>query len=201
VTLLFKKNDEGMTNSYPKRLADWRKLWRPIARGGALSNHKPDWASRGTLAARHIRDGVRVLEIGTGTGTFRELVADRCHYTGADLQPLDEKTLAFDIENDPIPPGPWDVIVLLGVLEYLYDPLSAQRKVGAAARNIVFSYCIPLGADPQPHRRARCWTNALSEQDLTNATAAAGLLLRFREDFNAADDFEQKVFCFAEAMF
>ena len=73
-------------------------------RWGALSNHKPDWGSRGALAARHIRDGVRVLEIGTGTGTFRELVADRCHYTGADLQPLDEKTLAFDIAKTSMPP-------------------------------------------------------------------------------------------------
>jgi Capsular polysaccharide synthesis protein/Methyltransferase domain/Polysaccharide pyruvyl transferase len=181
----------------PERLERLARARAPDRqRWGASLNYKPDWATRGASAAQHIRDGGRVLEIGTGTGTFRQLVADRCHYTGADLQPLDEKTLAVDIENDPIPPGPWDVIVLLGVLEYLYDPLSALRKVGAVAQSIVFSYCVPHGPDPQPRRRARGWTNALSEQDLTNAMAAAGLLLKVREDFNAADDFEQRVFVF-----
>lgn len=191
------------TDSYnyfndPERLKRLARAKSPDRqKWGAPSNYKPDWATRGALAARHIRDGARVLEIGTGGGAFRQLVADRCRYTGADLQPLDEKTLALDIENDPIPPGPWDAIVLLGVLEYLYDPLAALRKVGAAAQSVVLSYCVPCRPDPQPHRRARGWTNALSEQDLTSATGAAGLSLKVREDFNAADDFEQRVFVFA----
>jgi hypothetical protein len=162
----------------------------------APSSYKAEWAQRSALAARYISDGARVLEIGTGAGTFRQLVANRCRYTGTDLQPLDDKTLALDIENDPIPPGHWDAIVMLGVLEYLYEPLSALAKVGAAAQSVIFSYCLPRGPDPQVERGGRGWTNALSEHELVTAMSAGGLFVGACEDFNAADDFEQRVFCF-----
>lgn len=163
---------------------------------GASSSYRPDWAARGVLAAGYVRDGARVLEIGAGPGTFRQLVAGRCHYTGADLQPLDPDILALDISIDPIPSGTWDVIVMLGVLEYLYNPHAVLRKVAAATQRLVVSYCIPSGADPQPRRRARGWTNALCEQDLTNTAATAGLLLKTSEDFNETEDFRQKLLVF-----
>jgi hypothetical protein len=138
-----------------------------------------------------------VLEIGTGTGTFRQLVAERCRYTGADLQPLDGTTLALDIESDPVPPGPWDAIVLLGVLEYLYDPLAALTKIRAVPRKVVMSYCLPLPADqPQETRHARGWVNALSESEIAGAMGAAGFTLSACEEINAADDFRQRLFVF-----
>ena len=164
---------------------------------GASSSYNPDWAARGALAARHIRDGTKVLEIGTGKGSFRDLVAGRCRYTGADLQPLDDTTLALDIEKDPIPPGSWDTIVLLGVIEYLYDPLAAMRKVCAAAETVVLSYCVPRGIGPHPQRRLRGWTNAWLTQDVAGAMHAAGFALKVQEDVNASDDFEQMLFVFA----
>lgn len=164
---------------------------------GAAVNYKADWAARSALAAPYVPNGARVFEIGAGVGTFRGLVADRCHYTGADLQPIDERTLVLDIEKDPIPSGPWDVIVMLGVLEYLHDPKAVLIKIGDAARSIVLSYCIPRDSNPLPQRRARGWMNALSEQDLINAMVAEGLSLRARLDINAAEDFEQKLFVFA----
>jgi hypothetical protein len=184
----------------PERLERLERAKSPDRqKWGASSSYQADRAGRGASAARHIRDGDRVLEIGTGTGTFRRLVADRCRYTGSDLQPLDEKTLALDIASDPIPPGPWDAAVMLGVLEYLHDPLAALRKVGAAAESLVLSYSIPRGPNAVPRRHARGWTNALSEQDLSNAASAAGLSLKIREDLNETDDFQQKIFVFARS--
>jgi hypothetical protein len=104
---------------------------------------------RSALAVKHIRDGSRVLEIGTEVGMFRQLVANRCRYTGADLQPIDLQTIALDIESDPILPGPLEIIVLFGVFKCLYDPLHALMKVCAEAKSVVFTYCIPHGPNLQ----------------------------------------------------
>jgi hypothetical protein len=87
--------------------------------------------------------------------------------------------------------------VLLGVLEYLYDPLAALIKVAPVAQSIILSYCTPRGPGPHPSRRARGWVNALSEHDLIGAISAAGLSLNVREDFDSADDFEQRLFVFS----
>src|SRR5262249_25488737 len=106
-------------------------------RWGSPSSYDPSWAPRGEVAAQFIQDGARVLEIGTGSGTFRKLVASRCQYTGADLEPIDPLTLSCDLDNDPIPRGSWDVIVLLGVLEYLYRPREALEKIANAAAALV----------------------------------------------------------------
>lgn len=178
----------------PERLARVESPDRQ--RWGAPSSYKPDWAARSTIAAKHVRDGARVLEIGTGSGAFRQLVSDRCHYTGADLQPIDRQTLALNLENDPIPLGPWDMIVLLGVLEYLYDPLGALTKIGAEAKSVLFSYCVPCGPDALPQRRERGWTNALSEDELMAAMNAMGFTVSARESLNATGDFEQWLFLF-----
>jgi Capsular polysaccharide synthesis protein/Polysaccharide pyruvyl transferase/Methyltransferase domain len=181
----------------PERLERLARAKSPDRqRWGAPTSYQPEWAPRSVLAAPYVCDGARVLEIGTGSGTFRELVADRCRYTGADLQPLDQNTLALDISTDPIPSGPWDAIVVLGVLEYLHDPLAALSKIGAAAEKLILSYYIPCGSDPQPHRRARGWTNALKEEDLTGAANAAGLYLKICENVDEANDFQQKIFVF-----
>jgi hypothetical protein len=162
---------------------------------GASSSYSADWAARGVLAARHIPDGSRVLEIGTGGGRSANSLRD-CRYTGTDLQPIDKNTLALNIETDSLPHGPRDVAVVLGVLEYLLGPIAALNKVSAAAQTVIVSYCIPRGPNPQTHRSARGWINALSEQDLVRSVTTAGLWLNARDIFNAAADSAQIVFAF-----
>jgi hypothetical protein len=164
----------------------------------AASSYKSDWAHRGKMAARFIRDGSTILEIGTGTGTFRSLVGHRCHYAGADLEPLDAETLALDLDSDPIPSGSWDTIVLLGVLEYLHYPAEALQKIANAASHLVISYCccIDRGSDRVNERRKRGWTNAMTEQDIRNEMESAGLRLSGREIFNSEADFDQIIFEF-----
>lgn len=166
-------------------------------RWGAPSNYKPAWAQRSGAAARHIPDNALVLEIGAGTGAFRDLVAGRCRYTGADLQPFDDRTIALDIEADPIPQKPWDAIVLLGVIEYLYDPVAALNKVCAATRTVVCSYCIPRCREVLPQRRARGWVNAVSQRDLVATFENAGFSLETSECFDdSPEDFAQWLFVF-----
>lgn len=163
---------------------------------GAASSYKPEWSLRSELAAGHIADGESVLEIGTGTGAFRALVAGRCHYTGADLQPVDPHTLTLNLESDPIPEGPWDAIVLLGVLEYIHNAGAALTNIFAATGKVVLSYCCPQARDVMPVRKARGWVNALSEEQLLTQAANSGFTFAKGDWLNSAEDFEQKIFVF-----
>jgi Capsular polysaccharide synthesis protein/Polysaccharide pyruvyl transferase/Methyltransferase domain len=183
----------------PERLARLARTRSPDRqKWGAPSSYKPDWAERGQLAARFIRDGSKVLEIGTGTGTLRSLIAHRCRYTGADLEPLDDKTLALDLDNDPVPPGSWDTVVLLGVLEYLHYPAEALGKVTSAASHIVMSYCCCLGRELGgiEERRRRGWINDMTEHTLRKELETLGFRMAGKELFNSTRSFEQVVFEF-----
>lgn len=183
----------------PERLAQLARTKSPDRqRWGAASSYKAEWGERGQLAARFIRHGSKVLEIGTGPGAFRSLIAHRCHYTGADLEPLDEETLAFDLDSDPIPRGSWDTIVLLGVLEYLHHPAEALRKLANAASHLVMSYCCCTdgGPDSIDERRTRGWVNDMSERHFRDEMKSLGFQARSKEVLNSTRYLEQSVFEF-----
>lgn len=185
----------------PQRLAALARTKSPDRhRWGAASSYKSEWAERGKMAARFIRDGSQVLEIGTGSGALRRLIADRCQYTGADLEPLDKSTLVLDLDNDPIPRGSWDTIVLLGVLEYLYYPARALRKIASAAGHVVLSYCccVDDGSGSLDERRNCGWVNDMTERSISDEMSALGFHLSHRELFNSTPNFEQFVFEFTK---
>jgi hypothetical protein len=53
---------------------------------GNLLSYKPEWSERAKYAAALVPDNVSVLEIGVGTGVFRELVKSRTMFVRSDLQ-------------------------------------------------------------------------------------------------------------------
>lgn len=167
-------------------------------RWGAASSYNAGWAHRGALAAGLVPDGARVLEIGAGTGTFAKLISDRCRYTGADLEPLDPAFIALDLDRDPLPAGPWDAIVLLGVLEYLHNFSEALDRLAAATPMLVLSYCcrtVPR-VDNGQMRLNRGWVSALSEEELTLALMQRGFAQNARIPVNQEHDFTQAIFQF-----
>jgi hypothetical protein len=85
-------------------------------RWGNPLSYKPEWSGRAKYAASLVPDNVSVLEIGVGTGVFRELVKDRTTFVGSDLQPLDTASIALDLDRDPLPDARFDYAVLLGKL-------------------------------------------------------------------------------------
>jgi SAM-dependent methyltransferase len=171
-------------------------------RWGDRGNYRAAWATRSEVAATLVPDGASILEIGVGLGAFRALVAERCDYLGADLVPLDDRTLAIDLELDPLPPGCFDVVVLLGVLEYLRAPDAALAKIFASGRSVLLSYChVPGEAteDIVAIRRTRGWLNDLSRRDLLAIAERRGARLRSETPVNDASDFMQSIFLFERA--
>ena len=168
------------------------------ARWGDRNSYQPSWDARAEVAARMLPDNVSILEIGVGTGAFRALVSDRCQYLGADLAPLDPKTLPLDLDLDPLPGGTFDFVVMLGVLEYLRAPEQALRKAYASGRQAVFTYCcLKPGADRAQivqKRRERRWINDWSRDELVANAERAGWRVAREEPFNEGDDFHQAIY-------
>ena len=145
-----------------------------------------------------VPDKVSALEIGVGAGAFRALVSDRCRYLGADLAPLDPETLSLDLDLDPLPPGTFDIVVMLGVLEYLRSPEQALRKARASGRRALLSYCCLKGGADHARivrkRRERRWINDWSRDEVIASAERAGWRLAREEPFNEDDEFYQAIF-------
>lgn len=167
-------------------------------RWGDRKSYRPSWDARAEAAARMAPDNASILEIGVGAGAFRALVSHRCRYLGADLAPLDPETLRLDLDRDPLPAGPFDLVVMLGVMEYLRAPDRALRKARASGRSALFSYCcLKAGADRAQivrRRRERRWINDWTRDELIAAVERAEWRLAREEPFNEGDDFHQAIF-------
>ena len=67
-------------------------------RWGSPSSYRPEWGERSRIAASLVEDNTSVLEIGVGLGVFRDLVSARTTYVGADLEPLETRTIRLDLD-------------------------------------------------------------------------------------------------------
>lgn len=188
-------DDPGRRTALMQAKAPDRVRWRSPA------SYKPDGTARAERAAALIPDGASVLEVGVGAGHLRQLVERRCRYVGADLEPLDTRTLALDLDRDPLPDINFDHAVLLAVVEYLHHPLEALAKLADRAQTIVVSYCCAKdrSAATGAARGSRGWTNSFTEAELCGMLGELGFACVGRVAVNSAEDFEQFVFAFSRS--
>jgi hypothetical protein len=106
----------------------------------------PQWAYRASLAAQMIAAHSRVLDIGAGAMDLEKVLPEGCEYQPSDLVSRDERTIVCDLNKGEFPQGAAaDVVTVLGVLEYITEPLELLRKVRALNRPLVCSYSITDG--------------------------------------------------------
>ncbi len=164
-------------------------------RWGDPANYRPQWVERSRLAASLVKDGASVLEIGVGTGVFRDLVSARTAYVGADLEPLDPATIPLDLDRDELPDRPFDYVVLLGVVTYLHRPGEAAGKICGVADRIVVSYCCRRAEltveDVRESRRSRGWLNDFTQAEFVALFARHGFELASSTPLAATEGFEE----------
>ena len=169
-------------------------------RWGELASYKSHWGGRARLAAELIPSGVTVLEIGVGTGTFRDLVAGRTDFIGADLEPLDSRSVRLDLDLDSLPVNKVDYAVLLGVFTYLRHPHLAAAKICSIAGHLVVSYCCKNAAAPidqsRNPRRQRGWLNDFTKAEFVGMISALGLSLVSETLLHADDEIEELLMVF-----
>lgn len=153
---------------------------RLIAEGGTdterwarLESLATQWDSRAAMAAEWIADGSSVLDIGAGAMALGALLKPACKYQPADVVERRPGCHVADLNKHEFPPGRYDIVTFLGVLEYVHDiawPLARARE---AAPRMIVTYCTDIGADPVL-RRGMGWVNDLSAEAFAAALAAAG---------------------------
>jgi len=130
------------------------------ARWARMDSLATQWDSRAAMAAEWIPDGSRVLDVGAGAMALGSVLSPRCTYQPADVVERRPGCFVVDLNRREFPPGTYDFVTFLGVLEYVHEiewPLERARE---AAPRMIVTYCTDIGADPQL-RRGMGWVNDL----------------------------------------
>lgn len=143
------------------------------ARWAQLGNLATQWDARAAMAAKLIPANSRVLDIGAGAMALGSVLAPGCTYQPADVVERRPGCFVADLNRREFPPGTYDWVTFLGVLEYIHDiswPLARARE---AAPGMVVTYCSDIGADPAI-RRGMGWVNDLPDTAFEAEVARAG---------------------------
>ena len=153
-----------------------------------------EWGERARLAAKFIASNSTVLDIGCGRMQLKSFLPEGCTYTPADQVKWTDEVVKIDLDQRNFPPGNFDCIVILGVLEYLQAPAFPITRSAEACAKLITTYCHPLSGIDTARRRQNGWVNDLSEADLTALIVAAGWKLSHSEVFQVSKKFEQRLY-------
>jgi hypothetical protein len=144
---------------------------------GAVS----EWPERARFAARFVRPGLRILDLGCGAMTVERVFAPSA-YLPVDLVRRDARTRLLDL-NQAALPAAWlaevDLVVVLGVLEYLDEPLAHLAAIARAGRPVLCSYS-PTEFHDAATRAANRWSNALDIAAFERGVREAGFAIALR---------------------
>jgi hypothetical protein len=145
----------------------------------------PEWDLRAEFAARFIRKGLAILDVGCGTMAAKRIFVPS-RYVAVDVVARDSRTRVIDLNASPLPEE-WieevDLVLFLGVLEYLdhpFVPLSACARVG---RPVLCSYSASDLGEAQD-RRGNGWLTDITLEQFEADVCAIGLKIVRRFIYN-----------------
>ncbi len=147
-----------------------------LARWSDARQLEPAWEARAVTAADFVPAGARVLDIGCGAMKLERHLPFGCTYQPCDVVARDARTIVADLNKEPLPAdavAAADLVVMLGVWEYIYKPgelFAAFAKLGTP---ILCSYC-DVALTGHLDRRALGWVNDFSLQQFIDLARAEG---------------------------
>lgn len=144
-----------------------------LERWGDAASFHADWDERARRAAAFVPDGSKVLDLGCGVMALQRFLAPGCTYWPADLVPRTPNTVVVDLNAGEFPPGDFDWIVALGVLEYIHDPAGLLRRAAVQAQHLAVSYCCDTSGDAG-YRRGQGWVNDHPAESIRGLLEASG---------------------------
>lgn len=141
----------------------------------------PRWNNRAKFAAQFLRTGLSIVDIGCGAMAV-ESIFSASSYVPCDVIQRDDRTKVIDLNAETIP-GEWlagaDVVVMLGVLEYIADIPSVLRSVFDAGKPIITSYH-PTNRNPNSEDRSHTWISSCTLEDFEGIITECGFLIQWR---------------------
>jgi hypothetical protein len=122
------------------------------------------WQARSVIAADLVPSGSRVLDLGCGAMTLERSLPFGCAYQPCDVVARDGRTIVADLNAHGVPEaalGACDLVVMLGLWEYLFKPTEIFAALAHTGRPILCSYC-PTELTAHVDRRALGWVNDFS---------------------------------------
>ncbi len=156
------------------------------------------WDARAAMAAELIPGGSRVLDIGAGAMALGELLKPGCSYQPADVVERRPGCFVADLNRREFPPGDYDWVTLLGVLEYIHDAAWPLVQAHAAAPNLVVTYCCFTG-DDATIRRGMGWVNDFDAAQFQALLARCGWRVQGEREVKRGPGNVQQMFACARA--
>ncbi len=168
-------------DSVENRLRSVRNQETDLIRWSNPENLEASWEPRSRFAASLIPRRSTVLDIGCGKMMVEKHLHPSCTYIPADVARRDARTLLCDINKGEIPNqvDDVDIVLMLGVIEYVFDLPAFLTRLARSRGRIMVTYCdTETGGLSDHNRRAALgWVNALTRAQLKALFAAAGLRL------------------------
>lgn len=136
------------------------------------TNLSPAWDERARFAADLVPRAARVLDLGCGAMALERFLPPGCEYIPCDLVARDARTIVCDFNAGEFPKVECDLVVALGVLEYMVDAPAFLRRLFEFGKPLVLSYN-PAGEGPRD-RRANGWVNDYTRPQFGDLLRAAG---------------------------
>jgi hypothetical protein len=153
---------------------------------------EPSFAQRRAriAVAKVIPAGTRVLDLGAGAPSLASLLPARTSWMHGDSVARAPRFLLSALHRGELPPiGDADLIVILGMVEYVDDPRALLTRLAQTGRPVALSY--HAADDTATLDRGQFgWVNHLTRAELAAAFAAAG----FRHKAHWAFDGRQSLF-------
>lgn len=138
---------------------------------------EPAWEARAVMAADFIAAGTRVLDIGCGAMKLERHLPFGASYQPCDVVARDARTIVVDLNTQDLPRdavAAADLVVMLGVWEYIYKPEALFRAFAASGKSILCSYCDATLTANADRRRALGWVNDFGLEEFIGLAGATG---------------------------
>lgn len=157
-----------------------------IRDGAVVWRSSPKWEDRSVVVATLIPNELAVLDLGCGK-MFIERHLRMTAYTPLDRMAHDERTLVVDMNRDDIPIetlSAADLVIALGVFEYVVDPERQFRAIARAGKPFLLSYNVgELRRRAADDAQLTDWRNDWTTVDLVQRLIGSGFALERLIDY------------------
>ncbi len=148
-----------------------------IARWSDPKQLEPAWEARAATAAAFVPAGTRVLDIGCGAMALERHLPFGASYQPCDIVARDARTIVADLNASGAPldaVAKADLVTMLGVWEYIYDPGKLFAALAATGKPILCSYCDAALTPDVERRRTLGWVNDFTLAQFIEVARAQG---------------------------